>query len=67
MHAEKWSINDINAVALEQNKKDENGISHVSVGVKTFYLLKFISINQALPPLLYLLLVLGNGICSKFK
>ena len=65
--AEKWSVNAINEVALEQNQKDASGMSYVSVGVRTFPLFKFTPIDRVLPPLLHLLLGLGNDIYSKFK
>lgn len=55
------------SAALDQNQKLHSGASFVSVRVRTFPLIDFIPMTRVLPPLLHLLLGLGNGMCSKFK
>lgn len=42
-------------------------MSHVSAGVRSLPLINFIPISRVFPPLLHLLLGLGNDACSSFK
>ena len=67
MNAEKWTILDLTSVALDQNQKESSGVSFVSFGVRTFPLIAFVPMTRFMPPLLHLLLGLGNDACSKFK
>ena len=54
-------------LTLDQNQKESSVASFVSVGVRTFPLIDFIPMTRVMPPLLHLLLGLGNDTCSKFK
>ena len=67
MNAEEWTMSKINHAALEQNQKTSSGMSFASVGARSRALLSCVPLKRALPPMLHLLLGLGNDTCSKFK
>ena len=54
-------------MALEQFQKQSAGIDYVSVGVRGYPLISCIPISRVLPPILHLLLGLGNDIYANFK
>ena len=65
--AEKWTISRINEVALDQFQKQSSGTPYGSVGIRGYTLLSCIPLTRVLPPILHLLLGLGNDVYSKFK
>ena len=54
-------------VSLIQNQKDYSGVTHVSVGIRSFPRISFIHVSRVLPPFLHLFLGLGNDMCSKVQ
>ena len=54
-------------IAIEQNQKTNAGTSFYSIGVRYAPVLDVTPLKRHLPPLLHLLLGLGNDLCSKFK
>ena len=67
VRANAWTIEEINEVALTQFQKMSSGQTFASVGVRGCVSIKNMPINRVLPPMLHLLLGLGNDICSHFK
>ena len=67
INAEKWTVEKIQQVALDQFQKQSSGINFTSVGVRQYPLISCIPLIRALPPILHLLLGLGNDIYTNFK
>ena len=67
VRAEDWTIEDINRTALYQAQETSAGRNFASVGVRDYPLISFIPIKRVLPPILHLLLGLGNDIYANFK
>ena len=57
----------MNQVALTQFQKMSSGQTFASVGVRGCVSIKNTPINRVLPPMLHLLLGLGNDVCALFK
>ena len=53
--------------ALDQFQKESSRISFDSVGVRQYLLISCVPLHRVLPPLLHILLGLGNNMYSKFK
>ena len=67
LNSELWSIEKINNQALLQFQNISNDVAFTSVGIRGYPLLTCIPLHRYLPPLLHILLGLGNDIYSKFK
>ena len=65
--AEDWSIEEINDAALVQMQETAAGRKFTSVGVRGCSLISFLPITRTLPPILHLLLGVGNDVFSIFK